>query len=429
MATRTVIFNYEVNGLAVNAYSVTLASSDGSYGIKDQFSGTVVVSNGTAVDNPTTGRYEYTTTDFDDTKVYEISWRIVPNDGDQPYYKVELVGPFTPNATQVRASSDYRGSFRQGTTATLMLKITNFDGIPQDASSVLISIKSSAGVLVETGTPEKATTGFYVYDWDISSSQTNGDYSAIWTYVVDGVTRIENQTIVVSTDATDTDIYSGMHYELRLALESYLSCAMSIPVYFEQAKPTADRQKYRFTFPRWNQTAGIKVYRNDKIVSDGVRVDFFKGEIQFDQRLTSFDVINADYNFRWFSDEDLNLYLINAIRVLNSNPPHSSYTMNNLADRYIPVVIKQASVDAIRHMMMCLQFQQPQQVFGGKEAASQAFGQLETLKENYEKEIQLIYENKKYGPYKGLTKAIVTPEFTLPGGRSRWFRYLFTSGS
>ena len=36
-----------------------------------------------------------------------------------------------------------------------------------------------------------------------------------------------------------------------------------------------------------------------------------------------------------------------------------------------------------------------------------------------------LYEQKKYGPYVGLTKTVTAPEFTLPGGRSRWFRYLF----
>ena len=73
---------------------------------------------------------------------------------------------------------------------------------------------------------------------------------------------------------------------------------------------------------------------------------------------------------------------------------------------------------------MCLQFQQPQEVFGGPDAARQAFQNLETLKKNYEGDFNLLLEQKKYGSYVGLTKTVVTPEYTLPGGRSRWFRYL-----
>ena len=42
-----------------------------------------------------------------------------------------------------------------------------------------------------------------------------------------------------------------------------------------------------------------------------------------------------------------------------------------------------------------------------------------------EEEINKLYEQKAKQPYIGLTKTVTVPEFTLPGGRSRWFRYLF----
>lgn len=429
MANRTIFLTYEDNGIDANAYSVELASEDGSYGIKEQISGDVAVSSGTAVSNPSTGRYEYTTSMLDDTKIYVVSWKIIPNQGDQPIYQVDNVGPFTTNASSIRAASDYRGTFIQGTTATLMLKITNFDSLPQDASSVTISISDPNGATIDSGIPEKATKGFYIYDWSITTSQTTGDYVATWIYTVNGVVRVEKQTFVVSTNANDTELYSGQAYELRLALESYLSCSMAIPVYYEQARPTTNYQTYRFSFPRWNQTAGVKIYRNNNIVDSGIDIDYFNGEVRFDQQLTAYDIIHADYNFRWFSDEDLHRYLENAVRTLNSYPPHSGYTILTLADRYIPIVIKQAAVDAIRHIMMCLQFQQPQQVFGGADGASKAFGNLETLKQNYEKEVNELYQQKKLGPYVGLTRSIVVPEYTLPGGRSRWFRYLFSTNA
>jgi len=78
---------------------------------------------------------------------------------------------------------------------------------------------------------------------------------------------------------------------------------------------------------------------------------------------------------------------------------------------------------------MCLQFQQPQQVFGGPEGAQKAFSNLEILKKNYEEEWKLLYEMKKLGPYTNLTRSIVVPSYTLPGGRSRWFRMLFSGAS
>jgi hypothetical protein len=433
MPDRTVSFLYKKNGLSVNANSVKLSSDEADYGIKELDSDTVVVADGTATSNPATGVYEYTF-DADDTLTYLVSWEVIPEAEDTPVYKVDKVGPFVPNAGTVTASTDFKGSFKQNTTAVLLLKITDFDGNPQDATSITTTINNNAGTLVTLGVPVKADIGFYIFDWDIEETRTTGDYQAIWEYTVDGVVRSEIQDLVVSekdpTTGDENEVYTGRARELIIALEKYILCAQSVPVYFEQSKQTVDHKTYRFTFPRWNQTAGIKVYRNqDKIVTSGVNVDYFKGEVVFSSPLTDFDVVNVDYNFRWFSDDELYEFIINAIRTLNSYPPHSGYTVNSVPDRYIPVVIKQAAVDALRRLMLCLQFQEPQQVFGGPEGANKAFDNMETLKKNYEEEVKDIYEQKKYGPYVGLTRAIVVPEFTLPGGRSRWFRYLFSSGT
>jgi hypothetical protein len=67
--------------------------------------------------------------------------------------------------------------------------------------------------------------------------------------------------------------------------------------------------------------------------------------------------------------------------------------------------------------MLCLQFQQPQKVFGGAEQADKVFGNLESLKKNYEEELKAVYVEKKNQPYVGLTRTIITPSISLPGGR------------
>jgi len=429
MPSRTVYLDYELNGLPLNAYAVELASEDGTYAIKEFDTGTITKISGQSVDNPSVGNYEYSFI-ADDTKIYLVSWQITANPGDLPTYEVQQAGPFTTNTGRIRASSDFKGTFIQGTSAVLMLKITDFDGIPKDATTITTTIQDTSGSLVESGIPEKAVTGFYVYEWDVSVSQSVGNYVITWEYTIDGVERAEVQVVTVATDVDDTDMYSGRPYEIRLGLESYLTCAQSVPMYFEQCKSTMDNRTYRFTFPRWNQTAGVKIYRNqNKLMTDGFTVDYFRGEIVFDASLSDFDSVNADYNFRWFSDEALQLYLENAIRTFNSYPPMGTYTLSSVPDRYIPVIQKQAAVDALRHLMLCLQFQEPQKVFGGPEQADKVFGNLETIKKNYEEELKAVFEQKIKQPYVGLTRAVVVPEYTLPGGRSRWFRYLFSSGT
>jgi hypothetical protein len=88
-----------------------------------------------------------------------------------------------------------------------------------------------------------------------------------------------------------------------------------------------------------------------------------------------------------------------------------------------------AAVDAIRGFILAMQFQEIQLILGNADAASRVSGTLETLKKNYEEWWFKALDQKKLGPYKGLTRMSVTPEFALPGGRSRWFRYLFSGGS
>ena len=71
-----------------------------------------------------------------------------------------------------------------------------------------------------------------------------------------------------------------------------------------------------------------------------------------------------------------------------------------------------------------MQFQEPKEVFGGADAAKDAAGSFESLKQNYEKSFENLLEQKKFGSYRGLTHIVSTPEFTLPGGRSRLVRYM-----
>ena len=48
-----------------------------------------------------------------------------------------------------------------------MLKITKFDGEPQDAEYIMIYVKDPNGVVQDSAVPEKATKGFYIFDWEI----------------------------------------------------------------------------------------------------------------------------------------------------------------------------------------------------------------------------------------------------------------------
>jgi len=320
------------------------------------------------------------------------------------------------------AAANYRGTFRQGNTVLFQLKITDLDGNPQDAQEILVALfdpTDTAVVLTET-VPENITEGFYTYGWEIPAAQDIGTYTLIWTYTVDDEEKTETQQFEVNEDATNVETYTEGWVSLRMGLEYHIRCAQSIPIYFEQARPTRDNQIYQFTFPRWNQSAGMRLYQNRQLINTHYDIDYFKGTVTLDEALTEYDQLFADYNFKWFNDEDLNQFLQNALNEMNVAPPFRTWTIDDLVQQhpeYVPGVLYGAAKDALRTLMLCIQFQQPAEIFGGPEGAQQAFSNFNTIKENYEKSFDRILTNKKFGPYPG-TQLIVTPEYTLPGGRS-----------
>ncbi len=334
----------------------------------------------------------------------------------------------------ITAIPDSRGKFRQGSTTDLLIKITELDGRPRDPSVIEVTIRgpeespSDLGpIIVDDSEPFKVSNGYYVFSWEIPIDQTIGTYNVTWTYTVDGEDRIALQSLVVVQSEDNTlpsAFYSERIIMIREALAQHVHEAMNIPVFYEQAKPSRDNTNYYFSFNKWNQSSPINIYRNNQIVDTGATIDYFNGKITFDNQLMDADVIQTDYNFSWFSEDDLNRCLGNATQIINTYPPASNFVIETVPDRFIPVLFYSASACLLRMLMFSLQFQQPQQIFGGAEESQRAFSNFESLKKNYEDDTTTLLEQKKYGPLPKMTM-LITPEYTLPGGRSRWFRMLF----
>ena len=323
--------------------------------------------------------------------------------------------------TDINATFSLKGTFRQGETVNLYAKVTDLEGTPVDPYSIICTVsgpvENGSVVEVSSGIPYKADTGFYIYSWNIEPDAGVGTYEADWEYVVNDEEIHETQTVMV-TDATPSApyFYTETWKAYRAALEHHICCAQSIPVYYEQARQSYDNKTFKFAFKNWNRSCSPRVYRNEILVSSGFEVDYDNGQVTFTNTLLKQDQINIDYNFKWFTDDDLNRFLLNSLQTINVFPPHSTYSLDSLPAKYSPAVLYGAAKDALRQLMMCLQFQQPQQVFGGSENAQKAFANMETLKQNYSKDWEKLVDQKKLGPYP-TTYMVVVPEYTLPGGR------------
>lgn len=321
------------------------------------------------------------------------------------------------------------GSFSAGTRSGFFFSFTDILGRAYDPSDFEVDILNPSDTSVETGTAlDKIRVGEFAYTWAIPAAAATGTYTFNLTYTVETVdgpiTSVYSQEFIVSEIGQGS--ITLREVATRDFLESLIRESMAIPVFDEPLSwRDTTRTHGELTFPRWNQIAGAKIFRNQQLMDTGYTIDYLRGRVDFDVPVSEHTQITATYNFRWFEDEELDSFIEQGVNEYNIWPPQTSYTVNNIPDTWLIAGIYGAAVNAIRRLLFGTIYQQPVKVYGTMERAEKVFSQLESLKKNYLEERDKLLEQKKFGPYAGLTKSVTVPEFTLPGGRSRWFRYLF----
>lgn len=320
------------------------------------------------------------------------------------------------------------GEFLAGTTAIFFFTFADIDGDLFDPSDIDIIILNKGGTTVESGeAADKIEKGKYAFAWEIPADQTPGLYTLRVDYVIEqaGGSSTEFFTEAFVVGESDISVVDPTIIAFRSFIESLIGYAQRIPVFHEIGRLNNARTKAEYSFQRWNQPAKARVFLNGELKTTGFDIDYLKGEVIFDNALTTVDEITTSYNFRWFTDEEIDSFAATAVEFFNQFPPHSVYSLTRLPYRYGVTIAHQAAVFCLRRLIMDLHFQEPAKIFGGMDRADKLISSLDALKKNMEEDLSTLYEQKKYGPYAGLTKTVTVPEFTLPGGRSRWFRYLF----
>jgi len=321
--------------------------------------------------------------------------------------------------------------YAQGQLATFTAQfVTSPAGMPVDVPDATIRIIGTGGVdILAPVAMTQVFTGFYFYDYAIPNSLPVNTYTVVITGTVLGVATAMSVYLQVVQAGVQTPVSASQRaIELIAALDRYIGCAQRIPVYRELGFKNKAGTQVRFTWTRWNLSNHI-IRLNDEIIEDGYTIDLDTGVITFAVPLHSTDIVDASYNFRFFQQIDLLGFINDAISAINIEPPQDrAFNVDTFPEIFVGVLLHGAAANAIQRLLFCLAFQEQQTIFGGPEQAERAISTFEKLKENHEK---LFVEDKKTmktkGRYPGIS-AIVQPEYTLPGGRARWFRYLF-SGS
>ncbi len=338
------------------------------------------------------------------------------------------------NITTPFASKQFQEGFLAGTPAVFMFTFSDIAGDLFDPSDIDIIITEPDGTEAKTADSiDRVYLGEYAFRWDIPTTATIGAYTIEVIFVTEtssGPSTSSFSEKFIVGEVEGDSIWNVNRTNMRRFLELLISQTQKIPMFNEIGRLNKARTIAKFSFPRWNQVAGVDVYLGGSPKETGFTVDYVKGRIEFDNPLSFYDEVTADFNFRWFSDGELDEFLEQGINMVNIWPPVTSYSIVNIHTAAIWGIAAEysAAVNVLRAWMMNIQFQEPAKIFGGLERRNEVFQHLNELKKNYEEDLYKMLEQKKYGPYEGLTKTYTTPEFTLPGGRSRWFRYLFKGG-
>lgn len=190
---------------------------------------------------------------------------------------------------------------------------------------------------------------------------------------------------------------------------------------------------YSFVYKNWNQDPAPVVRVNNSIREDGWHLDY-DGKIYLDGLLAPEDSVNVAYNFAYFSREELLSFLRFGLQMMNGLPP-ASWTYGSLEQapaNWDAGIVLWAAITALKRLIFGFNWQEKRIIFlkpgGDDSAAANAQSVLQDLYKSYS-ELWVEYgknvKTKKLPP----SSIIVTPEYTLPGGRSRWFRYLYKTGS
>lgn len=283
----------------------------------------------------------------------------------------------------------------------------------------------------------RETTGIWYVDFFVPNSMATGTHYDMWEFQWSDTEPVQQLCFEFTVHAADSYINwvspaMAMRIGPRTAalmndLENcFIFEAQHIPVYWEQGYPRADRRTLNFAYGNWDKNYRVMLRKNQKLLDTGWFADY-NGLVRVDQALDPEDFIEAHYYFHYFSQEELLDFLNFGLKMMNSLPPASTYyTSLEGADRtWDAGILLCAAVLALRRLVFGFNFQE--RAFVLAETGTEQQRKIENFKALYTEYSQLWAETGKNVKTKRLAgmSQIVTPEYTLPGGRSRWFRYLY----
>jgi hypothetical protein len=213
---------------------------------------------------------------------------------------------------------------------------------------------------------------------------------------------------------------------------AFIELAQNIPVYNEVLRPddTSSPTVLDSAYRNWNRKPVPRVQKNQVIISSGYSVDYHEGKLVFDSPLSYNDQVDASYTFAYFDEKQIEQYFAKATAIWTVSPPaggpNSIYGADSLTQSLIMIG---AASFAFRELLFGLAWQEKRVIFDNRswdDGWTQTKDLFRGLYEAYSKDWEKVLEAKKL-KLAGI-RAVLVPEFTLPGSRSRFFRFAFKEG-
>ena len=320
-------------------------------------------------------------------------------------------------------------------TTVFSYDLAPFNGaeISIDSLQILVDLQGGATRMVQRVNLTKDSLGVQV-----SGDAVTG-YNVKITLFPNFSQNVESgQTVFVRLNICDTagnpmrtfsQRYRAVTLDYYDALSYLLKDIMELSSDYEQARMNHDGSEVNFTYKNWALTKDPRIYKNS-ILLDPINysLDKINGKVRFSNPLRHgdpVDVINADYTFGVFSEEELIGFLNQAVATYNVYRPASTFRLTNLPQWGDSTAILGAAFYALQSIGLGFLNQQARVKWGEAEWKD-VLGAADNVKNKYGDEFKALLEEKRFklsGP-----ASIIDPSYTLPGGRSRFFRYMYKEG-
>ncbi len=143
--------------------------------------------------------------------------------------------------------------------------------------------------------------------------------------------------------------------------------------------------------------------------------------------IKSYDTVFCTYNVKAFTSQHMNSCMYMALQAVNSQPGAAKYSsLSSMPFYYDPAIIYGACYYLLRSMLVSLTQRQRRLLFEDPDAS--IFSNLKEAAMMYKEEFDKLLEKLPIAVYPGI-RGVVVPEFNMPGGRSRFFRYIWNLGT